>query len=89
MRSDPAFLFLLVSLTCLLACGGAPDAQPTRLPSGERGFNVSCAPTGMNLCYDQASKLCRAGYDIVNSVPGNSHAWSSLLIKCKAAYGEN
>lgn len=60
-----ATLFLLNALTLQ----GCAISKEIYLPSGAKGYSVSCdgAAVGINVCFEKASELCGArGYNLLN-----------------------
>lgn len=86
----------------ILALGGCTTADEIQLPSGGAGYTVACDGSGnrWSSCYEKASEVCPAGYDVVtkdgdstpvlvSSAPGMMTGGAvvrrSLMIQCKAA----
>lgn len=87
---------LVVSVLFLLA--GCATVAPTTLPSGERGFEVTCYE-GRAECMDLAARQCRGPYEILDQAqeedlymnPGvNGYAYAGtsttnrMIVRCRS-----
>lgn len=89
-------LLLLVSVVALAGCVGA---QPVTLPSGAKGFLVTCNTEARDIgdCYNKASEMCHGPYEVLERNEGSQTYYNanqymatggsvpkrSIMVQCK------
>ncbi len=82
-------LKILLTMFGIIHITGCTTSTPIRTSTGEIQYYIDCEYDGMSKCYEEANKVCPAGYDVVEAVdrfiPGvfsNDRA-TNITIQCK------
>ena len=72
-------LVLFISGLFLFGCASSNYVNRVVLPSGDRGYSISCADSkNLNQCYEMAGEICTYGYDIVNQEAQSGYTSGAL-----------
>lgn len=89
-----------IALGSALVLAGCVTSKPVHLPSGAMGYTIHCNSLGKDMgdCYDKASEVCGAPYEVVSQsersqpfvsgtggmVTGGAIPKRTLIVQCKA-----
>ncbi len=87
MRSS-RLLLAWVFAGMLFGCAQNVRMREVVLPTGERGYSISCANSkDINECYELAGDICSYGYEIMNNELQNGYSSSALGLTGSNVFG--
>lgn len=80
-------LLIGLGMTLLTGCAAVVTAEPFKAPDGRAAYLIDCNDNihSMAQCYDEANRVCPAGYDLLsrNEVGEGPRRVRNIEIACK------